>query len=120
MPNRPPVHKPARATVSKVDSRASAHRRGYSRTWRRARAVYLAEHPLCVQCQVRGRVVAAQVVDHIIPHQGDSSLFWDHENNWQSLCFACHNTKTATLDGAFGRQVVVDRDQRQQGGSLDD
>lgn len=33
------------------------------------------------------------MVDHIIPHKGDMTLFWDPDN-WQSLCFWCHdNTK---------------------------
>jgi len=29
-------------------------------------------------------------VDHIIPHKGDESLFWDPGNR-QSLCTNCHN-----------------------------
>ena len=35
--------------------------------------------------------MAATVVDHIIPHKGDSDLFWD-ESNWQSLCKRCHDS----------------------------
>ena len=37
--------------------------------------------------------MAANVVDHIKPHRGDSALFWNTEN-WQSLCDKCHNSKT--------------------------
>jgi 5-methylcytosine-specific restriction protein A len=48
-------------------------------------------------------VKAATVVDHIIPHQGDMTLFWDADSNWQSLCKTCHDRKTATEDGGFGR-----------------
>ncbi|WP_330848890.1 HNH endonuclease [Mangrovicoccus ximenensis] len=32
----------------------------------------------------------AQVVDHIQPHRGDQSLFWD-VSNWQALCKCCHD-----------------------------
>ena len=58
---------------------------------------FLAAHPLCVMCQKEGRYVKATVVDHIIPHRGDSKLFWD-SNNWQSLCEQHHNFKTGTQD----------------------
>ncbi len=49
------------------------------------------ENPLCVMCEEAGVVEQATVVDHIIPHQGDQDLFWDKENNWQSLCEHHHN-----------------------------
>lgn len=73
--------------------RGGAAYRGYDRKWREARAAYLRRHPLCVQCQKEGRLTAATVVDHIIPHRGDQYLFWDQEN-WQSLCKDCHDRKT--------------------------
>jgi 5-methylcytosine-specific restriction protein A len=50
----------------------------------------------------RQRIMAAACTDHIIPHKGDQALFWD-TNNHQSLCKDCHDYKTATEDGAFGR-----------------
>lgn len=37
-----------------------------------------------------GVEVAATVVDHKIPHRGDSKLFWDR-SNWQPLCADHHN-----------------------------
>lgn len=40
-------------------------------------------------------------MDHIVPHKGDMTLFWDR-NNWQSLCSACHKRKTVLEDGGFG------------------
>lgn len=73
----------------------------YGREWRKARANYLSEHPLCVHCKDAGRVKAAVVVDHIQPHRGDYGLFWDR-GNWQALCVMHHNVKTATEDGGFG------------------
>jgi 5-methylcytosine-specific restriction protein A len=88
-------------------SRPSASERGYGRRWQKARAGYLARHPLCVDpYRDHGiRVVAATELDHIIPHKGDMTLFWD-VSNWQALCKACHARKTATEDGGFGRQVI--------------
>ena len=71
------------------DRRGSATERGYNATWRKARATFLRRNPLCVDC---GR--PATVVDHIVPHRGDTNKFWDTEN-WQPLCAACHNRKTA-------------------------
>lgn len=82
--------------------RGSASERGYTSRWQRARRTYLRSHPLCVHCQQQGCLVPATVVDHVIPHKGDWQLFWD-EANWQSLCKPCHDVKTATEDGGFGR-----------------
>lgn len=59
------------------DSRGNSNSRGYTSKWRKARAGLLAKHPLCVRCENKSRVVAATVVDHIIPHKGDMALFWD-------------------------------------------
>lgn len=68
----------------------------WSPAWRRLRAVFLAEHPLCADCQKRGRVVAAQVVDHKVPiRQGGAPL--DPEN-LQALCATCHNSHKQSQD----------------------
>ena len=77
-------------------ARHHADRQGlyWRASWRKARAAYLAEHPLCVECQRKGRLVAATVVDHIIPHRGDEGRFWER-SNWASLCVRCHTVKTA-------------------------
>lgn len=64
--------------------------RGYGYKWQQARKRHLASHPLCVMCQAAGRVEAATVVDHITPHRGDMTLFWN-ESNWQSLCATHHS-----------------------------
>ena len=58
--------------------------------WRKVRRMHLAEHPMCVMCERQGRVTAATVVDHIVPHEGNADLFWDMDN-WQSLCATCHS-----------------------------
>jgi len=68
----------------------TAAQRGYDYRWQKAREQYLAEHPLCVRCEAKGLVVAANVVDHIIAHRGDKQLFRDR-SNWQALCTPCHS-----------------------------
>ena len=83
MPVKPPVHRPAGVRSAAEVKRAldrqrpSAARRGYGPRWRRARAAFLARHPLCAACRAQGRVVPATVVDHVVPHRGDQRLFWD-------------------------------------------
>lgn len=71
--------------------RLTAHKRGYDNRWRKARANYLSDNPLCVMCKQRGKVTAAIVVDHIKPHKGSQELFWD-QGNWQALCKRCHDS----------------------------
>ena len=73
--------------------RATAAQRGYGWKWQKAREEFLRKHPLCVECEARGHVVRASVVDHKVPHRGDPGLFWD-ETNWQPLCDPHHNEKT--------------------------
>ena len=74
--------------------RGTSSERGYNYRWQQRRARFLMSHPLCVACEDKGLVTAANEVDHIIPHRGDQSLMWD-EGNWQSLCKPCHSAKTA-------------------------
>lgn len=82
--------------------RGSAHERGYTSAWQKARIHFLRAHPLCVAHQQLDEVEPATVVDHIKPHKGDKALFWDRAN-WQPLCKSCHDSKTAREDGGFGR-----------------
>ena len=89
--------------------RGSSAKRGYGRKWQNYRKTYLAEHPLCVRCKEQGRIMPATVVDHIKPHKGNYGLFWDVGNH-QGMCVRCHNVKTATEDGGFGRPVKAKDD----------
>ena len=65
--------------------RPSSYARGYNGEWRKKSREWLDHHPDCSFC---GR--PASLVDHIIPHKGDQTLFWDWRN-WQSLCTPCHS-----------------------------
>ena len=87
------AHAPAarRAERKAYDQRrGSAQDRGYDARWRKVRLLQLQRHPLCVMCEREGRVTAATVVDHIVPHGSDPALFWNPEN-WQSLCVSHHS-----------------------------
>ena len=106
MPTRPTRHSPTGAATGRhqpPEPRGTSAQRGYGYKWQQARAGYLAKHPLCVECERQGRVVAATDVDHIIPHRGDMDLFWD-SSNWQPLCHPCHSAKTAREDGGLGNR----------------
>jgi 5-methylcytosine-specific restriction protein A len=75
-------------------TRGTSTQRGYDRRWRKARLLFLREHPLCVECLAGGRTTAASHVDHVVPHRGNQRLFWDAAN-WQALCARHHSEKTA-------------------------
>ena len=91
-----------------MSGRLSAAKRGYDRRWRKARAAFLAKHPLCVMCEAVGWLVEATVVDHIEPHRGDKRKFWDR-TNWQALCAACHNSlKQAEEWRAYSAEIGAD------------
>lgn len=79
--------------VPEQTQRPSARERGYNTRWDKARKTFLARQPLCAHCQANGKLTAATVVDHIVPHRGNQQLFWDR-TNWQPLCTTCHNRKT--------------------------
>lgn len=72
----------------------------YGHAWRKIRNRYITAHPLCEQCEVNGRVTAAQEVHHILPldHGGTHD-----EANLQALCKPCHSRQSA-LDGDRWRQ----------------
>ena len=69
-----------------------------SRQWRTVRAAYLREHPLCGACGAKGLLVAARVVDHVLPIKDGGARF--DTANLQSLCVPCHNSKTARESAA--------------------
>ena len=85
----------------KRTDRASASKKGYNSSWRKAAQNYLLNNPLCKSCLNENRLIQSEVVDHIKPHKGDYDLFWNVDN-WQALCKRCHDKKTAKNDGGFG------------------
>lgn len=95
MPKRPTTYRPVAPLPRPADQqRPTAAQRGYDYRWQVASKLFLADHPLCIECKGCGLVVGATCVDHITPHRGDQVLFWD-VSNWQPLCTTCHCRKTA-------------------------
>ncbi len=66
--------------------------RDRGRPWRRKRAAWLAEHPLCCACEAKGRVAVAVIVDHVVPLWRGGA---DDASNYQSLCGPDHAAKSA-------------------------
>lgn len=99
--------KPA-APSWRTDKRRTAAR-GYGSRWQRARLRFLREHPLCEMCEAKGRVTAAAVVDHRIPHRGDPVLFWD-ESNWSALCKPHHDSDKQMAEKSGRVRVAIGLD----------
>jgi 5-methylcytosine-specific restriction endonuclease McrA len=69
---------------------AALYRRLYkTKGWKGRRLRQLRSEPLCRMCLEQGRIVAASVADHIVPHKGSPELFYGGE--LQSLCASCHS-----------------------------
>ena len=106
MPQRPPTHGQDLARIRNRAREATPERQLYDRAWAAYSQHFRREHPLCADPAgvhaAEGRIQPAEVVDHIRPHRGNRALFWDPANH-QGLCKRCHDTKTATEDGGFGR-----------------
>jgi 5-methylcytosine-specific restriction endonuclease McrA len=87
---------PARVQPSrKYDDRRSPEAEQYRRLyktarWKRIRQHQLTEHPLCARCSKRGRITAATVAHHRLPHRGNEALFFDPAN-LESVCAPCHD-----------------------------
>jgi 5-methylcytosine-specific restriction protein A len=47
----------------------------YGKRWRKRARYQLQVEPLCRMCASEGRLTAASVADHVIPHRGDINSF---------------------------------------------
>ncbi len=97
------AHRKARNRQYSQDRRNAGdeHQAFYtSSRWRKLRAWHLREHPLCCECERRGRTVIATIVDHItLIKQGGAPL---ERTNLQSLCGPCHSRKSALEGSRWG------------------
>lgn len=76
-----------------------------TRTWQRLRAAKLSTDPLCYACEMRGRIVPAVAVDHVVAIKRGGPPF-PPLDGLMSLCEPCHNSKTATFDRGSGRTTA--------------
>ena len=77
--------------------RKSSSARGYGAAWQKSRASFLRTNPLCIFCKRHGLLTPASVVDHIIPHRGNQTIFWDSAN-WQPLCKLHHDSDKQLIE----------------------
>lgn len=67
----------------------------------------LTREPLCKMCLRAGQITNASHADHVIPHRGDPTLFWQGE--LQSLCPSHHNsTKQAQEHRGYSSEIGAD------------
>ncbi len=76
-----------------VVHRESARERGYDRAWEKTRARFLAEFPLCQDCEEQGRVKAATEVHHAEKIK-DAPEKKHQAENLRALCKECHSVRT--------------------------
>jgi len=100
MPTRAPVHIAPGHLVGIQARRAferergSSTKRGYDRTWQKARLSHLMANPLCVDCHAAGLVKPAEEVHHIAKVRDRPDLRLD-DTNLMGLCAPCHSVRTA-------------------------
>jgi len=63
----------------------------YGRAWKKIRARFLSQHPLCEQCEKAGRLTPAEEVHHILPLADGGT---HDEDNLMALCKSCHSRIT--------------------------
>lgn len=77
--------------VKRYDNKSGYHGLYDTALWKRMRKQQLNAHPLCVMCIKQWITTQACIVDHITPHKGNTTLFYDSDN-LQSLCKLHHDS----------------------------
>jgi 5-methylcytosine-specific restriction protein A len=92
---------PPRFAEHNSQRRGTAAQRGYDRAWQRVRGAFLKAHPLCVECERRGKVRPAEVVHHLKPVEDfpELRLKW---SNLEGLCRDCHERHHGRKAGGGG------------------
>lgn len=119
MRNAPRVHRrpkpPGRSVrqIARKNTNAKSNvnrdeevRRLYDKRWAETSREFRKEYPACVLHFKKGMVVLPEVVDHWIPHKGDSQLFWDPEN-WVPLCKSCHDGPKRRIELAWSNGAPI-------------
>ena len=89
--------------------RSSARGRGYTAKWDKASKAFLRANPYCRGCLALGRAEPARLTDHVIPHRGDTHLFWQREL-WQPSCRWHHDVVKERLEHLFDAGQVTAED----------
>lgn len=110
MPTLPPVHRhmgysPGAAARDNDRRRGSARSRGYTAEWDKQSRIFLRHHRLCLGCQALGLVVVAELVDHVVPHKGDMTVFWDR-GRWQPTCRWHHDVVKQRLELLYIKKSI--------------
>lgn len=101
---RPPHLGPKRDARERAERRrGSARARGYSPAWDRYSKRRMREQPLCIGCLAAGFTVPATVTDHVVPHDGDKTLFWDRSNHQSACGTLCHSRVKQILETRWRR-----------------
>lgn len=88
--------------------RESAHKRGYDGDWNIVRRFHLDMFPNCKYCAEQGKLVRADVVDHIEPIHLAPERRLDL-SNLQSLC-KVHHDSTKQREEKSGKRIGCDQD----------
>ena len=84
----------SRTHIKLSEIRPNSAERGYDNHWRKRRRQYIAEHPLCVDCQMQGRISATREPHHIIPKAKGGS---DADDNLMPLCKSHHSERESRI-----------------------
>jgi len=74
-----------------------------TRRWRNLRAMYLAEHPLCEDCEAAGRTTPAEEVHHLTEilsgATADEMMALAYSpDNLRALCADCHHARHGKIN----------------------
>lgn len=91
MPYKPKIHKPFSQKIydkayDKARDQTSGRRFIHSVRWRKIREKKLTQDPFCEICLKKGYEILANIVHHI-----DENELNNLEDNYMSVCEACHN-----------------------------
>lgn len=96
MPRRIPTYRPPGAPSPEQERARRKRSKAFycSAAWRKLRAAFVAQNPLCVDCLKANRVTATEHVHHVVDRKvrPDLELDWD---NLMALCQACHKAHIA-------------------------
>jgi 5-methylcytosine-specific restriction protein A len=80
--------------------RGSARQRGYDGRWDKVVATFKQRNPVCLGCAAIGERYPTEVVDHVEPHKGDQTKFWNTAM-WQPACRWHHDVIEKQLERMF-------------------